>query len=395
MLAGYWHKEGFEIYRLKEGGPEKLASGEPERMKPVRALGKKVLIVGRDLLLHTRKRFPPASEADIRKAVRMEAGELFPLRNPAHSISIFERTETYTTVDIWAWDAAEGEKLRRIFPYTHILPEDRAFTADEPEITAMCGKESSWLLAYGKNGFLGGSTFRGDLGGRHIEVLTKGISRHAGGIKRVRLFGAGAVPRDLQGGPFEVVRGGTKGYPVSLDFLPRLQLKPFRVRTEQETALPYLGLAARAVLSLLLAYGLFLFFSGRNYDAAAREVKEKIGRLAAGMIVQGAGQGTGPGIGKTNEDDADALAELKEKRKAGTSPLRVMDMLAARLPEQSVVSRMLLNENLLELTLTTKDPIAVIKALGGTEGVKAVKLKGAPARDQKGIYTCALTLELR
>lgn len=387
MLAGYWHKEGFEIYRSKEGRSEKLASGEPERMKPVRALGKKVLIVGRDLLLHTRKRFPPASEADIRKAVRMEAGELFPLRNPAHCISIFERTETYTTVDIWAWDASAEEKLRRIFPYTHILPEDLVFTSDEPEIIAVCGRESSCLIAYGKNGFLGGSTFRGDLGGRHIEVLVKGIGRHAGEIKRVRLFGAAAVPRDLQGGPFEVVRSGTKEHPVSLDFLPRLQLKPFRVRAERETALPYLGLAARAVLSLLLAYGLFLFFSGRNYDAAAREVKEKINRLAAGMIVQGTGQ--------TNEGDADALAEVKEKRKAGTSPLRVMDMLAARLPGQSVVSRMLLNENLMELTLTTKDPVALIKALGAAEGVKAVKLKGAPARDPKGIYTCALTVELR
>ncbi|MBZ0157007.1 MAG: hypothetical protein K8I29_12455 [Alphaproteobacteria bacterium] len=386
MLAGYWHKGGIEIYRLKEAGNEKLASGDPERMKPVRALGKKVLVVGRDLLLHTRKRFPPASEADIRKAVQMEAGELFPLKNPAHCINIFERTETYTSVDVWAWDASGEEKLRRVFPYTHILPEDMAFTSDEPEIAAVCGKESSYLLAYGKNGFLGGSTFRGDLSGRHIEVLLKGISRHAGEIRRVRLCGTAALPRGLENRPLEVVQGGTKGYPVSLDFLPRLNLKPFRLRAERE-ALPYLGLAARALLSLLLAYGLFLFLSERNYDAAAREVREKIGRLAAGMIVHGAGQG--------NEEDVETIAELKEKRKAGTSPLRVMDMLAGHLPGQSVVMRMLLNENLLELTLTTKDPVAVIKALGGAEGVKAVKLKGAPAKDSKGVYTCALTVELR
>ena len=94
LLIGYWHKGGLEIYRLSTpksqrlfGGPgpaegkiTMFASGELDTLKPVKSFGKIVLIVGRDLFLHTRKKFPPASFDDLKKAVSLEIGEMFPLK---------------------------------------------------------------------------------------------------------------------------------------------------------------------------------------------------------------------------------------------------------------------------------------------------------------------------
>jgi hypothetical protein len=56
---------------------------------------------------------------------------------------------------------------------------------------------------------------------------------------------------------------------------------------------------------------------------------------------------------------------------------------------------MVLNENNVELVIVAKDPIAVVKALGSGEGIKNVRLKGAPAKPGAGdVYNFTLVLEL-
>ena len=385
LLAAYWHKDGLDIYRLAGGKIERYASGRPDQLKPVKAWGKKVLIVGRDLLLHSRKKFPPASEADIKKAVQLEIGDLFPLKAPAHFMSISDRTEAYAAADLWAWDGPAYDALKQVFPFTHALPEDMAFKSDEPEISVLGGREETRLLAHGLNGFLGVSTFRGDVTASHVMILLKSLSRHAGEIRRLNFYGAGDT-QGLGSLPFPVVRKEVKPYPSCLEYLERADLRQFRVQGEHGLA-GYADVFARAVLYIILAYGLSLFIAGMNYDAAANEVKTKISALAAQMSAIGKGQ--------TKEDYSEAIAELKKNINSSRSPLFVMDTLAKSLPETSSVVRMALNENSLELTLSSKEPLAVIKAVGSAEGIRSVKLKGAPTKDASGIYLFVLSVELQ
>ncbi len=384
-LLGYWHKDGLDIYRLAGGKIERYASGRPDQLKPVKAWGKKVLIVGIDRLLHSRKKFPPASEADIKKAAQMEIGDLFPLKAPAHFMSISERTEAYAAADLWAWDGPAYDTLKQLFPFTHVLPEDMAFKSEEPEISVLGGREETRLLAHGPNGFLGVSTFRGDVTASHVMILLKSISRHGGEIRRLNFYGAGN-PQGLGGLPFPIVRKEIKPYPVCLEYLERADLRQFRIQGEYGLA-AYADVFARAALYILLAYGLSLFISGLNYDAAANEVKTKISALAAQM--------SAIGTGRTNEDYSDAVAELKKEINSSRSPLSVMDMLARRLPETSNVVRIALNENSLELTLSSKEPLTVIKAVANTEGMHSVKLKGSPQKNAGGVYLFVLSVELQ
>ncbi len=385
MLVGYWHKEGLEIYRLAEGKVAKIASGGTDTLKPVKAMGKKVLIVGRDLILHSRKKFPPASEADIKKAVELEIGDLFPLQSPGHSMNIFERNEAYTAVDIWAWDAAPVEAVMKVFPFTHVLPEDSAFVSDEPEISVLAGKEESCLLAHGRAGFLGKSIFRGSVDDARIRMFLKGLGRYADGIKKMNIYGSASIQSFGQI-PFPVVRKETKEWPPCIEYIARVDIRQFRVGAGQAVE-AYADIVMRAIIYLLLAYGISLFITGNNYDAASSEVKAKSSKLAASM--------TAASSAPRNADNSEAMGELKERLKAVPAPLGVMDFLAKHLPGHSSVIRMILNENSLELALNSKEPLKVLEDLNSAEEVKSVKLKGAPSKDPKGVYTLSLVVELR
>ncbi len=396
LLIGYWHKGGLEIYRLStskrgsgpaEGKIAKFASGGLDTLKPVQSFGKIVLVVGRDLLLHTRKKFPPASLEDLKKAAALETGELFPLKNPSFFLNVFERTPSYTLADIWAWESSEYDKLKRVFPFTHVLPEDMAFISEESEISALGGTEVSRLIAHSKKGFLGVSSFRGSVTRSNIEKLVKAVGRHEGEFKRVNLY---SVERqavaDIHDAGFPVVKKENRGYPACLENLSRLDLKQFSVRTEP-AVMEYIDISMRTVIYLLVAYGLSLIVTGMHYDAASDEVKMKTAKLTASMASIAQGQ--------RKKDYAEASDALKEKMKTQRSPLMAMQALADNLPDKSYVTRMVLNDTNLELTLVSDNPLQVVKAAGRTEGFKTVKLKGSPAKGPTGSYSFYLAVELK
>ena len=84
MVVAYWHKDGLDIYRFVDKKPVRQASGGLEEIKPIRKIfDKKVLIIGRELLFHTRKRYPPAPIKKLTKAVEIEVKDIFPISKPA------------------------------------------------------------------------------------------------------------------------------------------------------------------------------------------------------------------------------------------------------------------------------------------------------------------------
>lgn len=392
MLAGYWHKEGLEVFRLSGDNLNKVAAGALSQLKPVKGLGKKVLIVGRERLLHTRRRYPSASYENIKKAVQMEIEDLFPLKNPCHFLRIFDKTDTYTVVDIWAWDCLEYNDLKAVFPFTHLLPEDLAFISDTPEITIFGRRDITYLLAHSKDGFLGVSTLKGDVTPRALHIFLRGLGRKSGGIKKINLYKAGISQKeiegdeDLRGLSLDITERQNKGYPACLESIGMSGLKEFRVGPAYP-AFVSVDMVMRAALYLLIAWGFSLYLTGRNYDSAIKDIKTK----TDGAIRELASVGAVP----KDEDNTDTVAELNEILKRSASPLGVLETLAGHLPEKSSVTRMVLNEKGLELSLSSKEPLDVIKSLGEAGDIKAVKLKGAPFKDNKGDYNFVLAVELK
>ena len=128
LLVAYWHKEGLEIYRYGNSKPVQQDSGPLDQLKPIHgSFQKKVLVVGRELLLHQRKRYPPAPKEKLVKALGLEIKGLFPLPDPAYHCQVYESSPTHTTLEIWAWDRGAYSQLKKVFPFDYVIPEDLCY----------------------------------------------------------------------------------------------------------------------------------------------------------------------------------------------------------------------------------------------------------------------------
>lgn len=391
ILAAYWHSDSIEIYKLSHNKCEKITACPIHELKPIKTFGKKVLIVGRNALSHTRKRYPPAAHEDIKKAVLMEIEDIFPLKNPFHYSRVFRSTDTYTLVDIWVWEFADYNNLKQVFPFTHLIPEDVMFVSGKLEISIFRDKDITSMLAHSKDGFIGVSSYRGNVTSQQFQVFLKSIARHSEekveGInlykQDIHVAGEDIDSQDLTG---MVVRKREAKHPVCLDQVKKLNLSEFRVISENIFSLKF-DLILRAVIYVLLAYSLSLYLTARNYSVLSEKNKKDISALSKDVqSIQ---------IQKKEADTDGIDSEVDRKLMGRTSPLSVMEMLAKYLPDGSVVTRIALDEKSLELSLSSKSPLGVIAAIGKVDCIKTVKLKGAPYKDQAmGYYNFLLLVEM-
>lgn len=384
MFVSYWHKKSFEVFSIKDHDIKKVASGDISSIEALKVFGKKVMLVAREFLVHTRKKYPPTTLENIKKAIHMEVKDIFPLQKPAFFFRIFEKTSAYCLVDIWAWESGEYEKIKKVFPFTQVLPEDVAFVSEESEVSVFEQNGLQNLIAHNKNGFIGGLSTR-TLTAETLEMFLHSLGRYAGEIKRIRVYDAVKVSARDPLGAIPLVSEPGKDYPVCLRDIKRLDLREFKVKGQRPFAID-IQFALRVAIYFLLAYSLSLYINKRNYELALDEVSK---RLKALKVEQSSVE-----KGRERDEYSEVINELKEKRESRLDPLLVMDSLAQSIPEESYLTRMLLNEGNLELSFASKDPLEVIKSLSTAKCIKSVKLKGAPMKSQDGTFNFLLSLEL-
>ena len=386
-MAAYWHPDGLDIYRYVNNKPVKIASGSLDELKPIKAVfNKKVLIVGRELLLHTKKKYPPAQEEKLIRALGLELKELFPIAKPAFHAKVYESSTAHTTMAIWAWSSEMYDRLREVFPFTYAVPEDLAYSSDVPELKIFQYRGMTSMLAHSGRQFLGGASSpdsgfnEGD-----VERFLSGLGKYRSDIKQAKVYGS--IPFHAKDGEIEEVSRVAQGdYPPCLDYLTDLDLNEFRVKGEFHLS-SKVNLLFRVLIYILLGYGLMLFLTVKNYDQTAGEIRKKINSIGSKISLKDTGQ--------KGTDYSEVVREVNERLAAQPSPLKAMRIIARRFPVGSFVTRMVLNENNLELSVSSKDPISVVKALGDAEGVKTARLKGAPIRDMAtGMYNFVITMEL-
>lgn len=385
MFAAYLHKIDMEVYKLNDQEVKMVASGSLDSIKPFTGWGKKVMIVGRDVFLHTRKRYPPTTSGNISKAIEMDIKDIFPLKNPDFTFKIFEKSDTYSLVDIWAWDCSNYKEIKRVFPFTHVLPEDAAFISGEPEITVFEGQTLKHLIAHNKDGFLGGSSMR-RLTDKGFETFLRSLGRYANGIKTIRhhINGSRLNPPET----LSIVYEDQKEYPPCLKYIriKKINLKDFRV--SHKIPLNFnVDLLMRVLIYCLLAYSGALLLTGRKYEDAINEIIVKLDTLTNGL----------PEVRLRGETDkyANIIKKLNEKRNSIADPLLITNELAKSLPEGSYITKMTLNGKRLEINLSSKEPLDVIRDLSVAKYVKSVKLKGVPSKRFKSdSYNFLLSLEL-
>jgi hypothetical protein len=384
--VAYWHKDGLEVFRITDKKAVKYASGTLDKLEPIKGgLGKKILIVSRELLLHARKRYPPATEEKLLKAVALEIGDIFPLSNPAFHCRVFQSFNTYTVVDIWAWDSEQYNRLEEVFPFNYVVPEDLAFASADPEVKVFQHGETTNMLAYADGTFLAGASYPASGFSREdVKRFLHSLDQSGAEIKKIKIYGS--LPLTLND-MMEVSRVDGRDYPPCLDEIESLDLSRFKIKGDYYRLWEKKDLIFRIAIYLILGYILMQYLTLRNYDRTADEIRQKM----AVMDTKAARLDTGQKV----EDYSTVIKEVNEKLNATHSPLKVMNMLARTVPEGSFVNKIVLNENRIEASVSTKDPISLVKALGDAKEIKKVSLKGAPVKDRAThSYNFVIMMEL-
>jgi hypothetical protein len=385
--VAYWHKDGLEIYRIRDKGTVTCASGSLDKLEPLRgAFGRKILIVGRDLLLHVRKKYPPASKEKLAKAVGLEIGDIFPLSKPAFHCSVFETFSSYTVVDIWAWETDAYGRLREIFPFNYVVPEDVSFISEAPEVKIFQHEEMTSIVALSGDRFIAGASYPASrFEERDVEMFLLGLGRYGEGMKKITIYGS--IPLQLKSDALpEVSRVADGEYPPFLDSIAVRNLGEFKVKGYHHLWAKR-DLIFRVLIYLILGYGFMLYLTLRNYEHTVEEMRQRVAAAAK--------QITKVDEAPVVENFAVVSQEVNGILSKRQSPLRVLDLLAHKLPAGSFIKRLVLSESNLEIVLSSRQPLNVVKMLGSAPEIKKVVLKGAPMKDPAtGFYSAVITAEL-
>jgi hypothetical protein len=388
MLAARYHGEDIEIYRIKKDAVETVASGPVGELKPVREWGNKVLILGKEVSFYTRKKYPALSNKDLGNAVRIDVGDIFPLKEPSYTFKVRERAETYLLVDVWAWPRSIESEAAKCFPYTHVIPEDMAFLSQRPELTLFKGQNGiTHAVAHDSEGFVGAFSFANRTPGeQQLNLFLKNVS----GITQINVYDRKAldVAERLKarfGAAVRIV--DNVEWPASIEGARSIQLKGYGAGLHEDY-LARLAFPLRIGLYMALGCALMLYVTDRNYTSALGEMESRIERLSKDTKAVATTM-------KRRDETGDAK-KIAAKVKGNRTPLAAMEVMATYLPEDAYVTRMVVSETGIDLSFSAKEPLKVIKSLSGAEPVKTVKLQGSPSKNNvTGRYNFVLHMEMK
>jgi len=379
MLVCYLTKDEAKFYQIKG---DKISEISPGAFKLTKYLQKRVLVISRELLFYTRRSYPPIPLKKLKDALKVEVQDFFPLPKASYTFKIFEATEKFTLVDLWAWSKDEEERVEKIFPFQYVIPEDLLLVDEDTALKIYKQRNIYHLIAYVKGKFLG-SLSVADLTQKDVELFLTGLMPYSREIKKILIYGD--MLKDFSQDK-TILRYSERLYPVSLEGLSKINLKEFKVRR----ALPLkIAPLLRLPIYLLLGYGVYLYATLQNYEKAIKELKTKISKLDRELAYFE--DRTAP-----SKDYSALISALNNKTSQVVSGLTVLNELAKTLPIGCTVNRLVLNEKRLELALTFEDPVEVIELLERSNMVKSVKLEGPPIKKTGAkLYDFRLTIELK
>lgn len=368
VYLAYWSMAGVEVYSLSKGRALRLGPLGPDTKAKLKGFGPRLLVVARDVLLHARKRYPPASQQDVERAVRMECADIFPLKDPMLFVRATEGTEAYTIADAWAWPSQQGLEIKAQFDYTHAIPEDMAFWSAHPELTAYRSGERVYLVAHAPDGFWAGASYAQSPSPDQVGMFLKGLGRRR--VERVQSYGLGSA-FSVPG--LEVIQRGALEHPLCLAGIEGLSLGQFKVAGDRMGQQKALVTMLRLCIAALLSYALMLYVTDYRLGVAISKLKTETAKI--GTVEQEA-----PG----DDQEGQGASELYARQTSQlVPPLRAMQVLANSLPTGDYVKSFTIRGRQMEASIVSAKPIETVEALGAAAEVEDISMQGSPREEGK------------
>mgnify|MGYP001773165684 CR=1 FL=1 len=401
MLIYYATPEKKTLFVVGKSG---LKPAPPDILKNpfYRFFRKKILILGKEWTYFLKRRYPPLSERDLKKAISSELPDLISLKDPAWVHFITRRGETFTEVTLVAWDKAYVSELREEFPFSHLIPEELLFLSKEPSLS-LVKREEKFLLVASEGGLFLNSLFgKAPLSTEDLLLFLKSLGDFQERVKRVTAYQVSKdeimkiLPEPLK--PYLVVKDApVKEIP---ELITSIHLKKFRVKEPVKINLEEaLVRAGRLFLVGVIALQLNAFLSNWEYERAISRLKKEIKKIDFALQTL-----TPPEKAKAytlDEEKIKALRELEEefasqKNATPSSPLALLDELAGLLPDGAKIERFSLRERKLEIFVDARDLFEVLSKFRKNPLFSEVKLASSPnLRRSTNTYQFRLEIELK
>ena len=388
--AAYLGEKGIEIYQMAgKGQAGLLYSGSLDGLKPVSGgIQRRILILGRSKVIRIRKQYPPMKMDKLLRAVEMEAPDLFPMVNCSFHCKIAEAHPTHVILDIWGWEREPLESIRKSFAFSYVIPEDLAFLSWPSQLYIYLYGSMIHVIACGEGRFMDAASYPATgFSKADLELFLMGLAGGASSIKEIRFYGNTSV--DVPPALVSRVKNIQRA-----DILPFLQaveessIKPFRLKNGIWPLNLNREVLLRFAIYTALAYGMILYLTLNNYDKSLLDLKNKI--IMADKEINLLNPGG------TFQGEQEMIKAFEARKKETVPPLKILDVLAASLPEESYLKSLILNNGLLEVTVSARDPLMVIKKLSLSERIGKVSLKGSPMKETStGTYNFTLSVEIK
>ncbi len=342
---------------------------------------KRILLLGKDSLFVSTKKFPLLSESELRKAIGYQISELVPFEEPDFGFKILRRGENFLEAKIWAWDKRLTEELAKDFPFSYVLPEEELFRAEEPTLFVV-KKEKGYLFVFSeKKESLNSLFLKPPITESELKLFLKSVRRELTEIKKVFLYG---TTREESEAILPSVLRSLATYRESLlEDLPGLisliNLKNYRLkRASKAISLEeLLRFAVRYGIIITLAVEANLLFSLFEYERTIKVLREKLSELERVRVDKG---------GNLSHEER-RLMELAEEVHAHIKYsyfpfMPLLNRLAELLPEGTRLINFQIVEGVANFNIECPEPEEIIKRLRGDDLLRDFKLKEPPILDR-------------
>lgn len=323
-------------------------------------------------LVFIKKIYPKTVKKHLKRVLKEEIESLFPGDNYSFFYQIVSETDTQLEICIWTYESKIKDELINS-GCSYIIPEPLIFSFEEP--TVLIYKTIDfYLFIYSIKGKILNFLASKGLSKETLTIFLRGI----GEINSIRWIAyIQENINDFFDENINIEYRELSDYPLFLDFIREPRLKDFRIkRLNLEKIEPYFFI--RILIYIIIALSLSLHMSNKTYDEKIAEIEKRLNQLRSG-------------IGGSNE--MLIINKINEVRQKKQNIPYIINTLSNLLPQGSFIRRLSINEDSMDIFISTNEPLIVLNNFNFEHCFTSVKLS-SPINKEEGKFNMELKIGL-
>ncbi|MGC9144310.1 hypothetical protein [Hydrogenobaculum sp.] len=222
-------------------------------------LEKRVLVISSKDAHYLKETFPKTTYENLKNIIQNHIEDVYPNEKMDFNFNIAKTYENTVKVNIFVFPFAILEDVKKDFEFTHVIAEPLCFKTKENDILIYKEDDIYNILAVSEEGLYSYLQIK-DFSRDYFEFFLKGLSDFE--MKNIISYEDLSLDMDI-------VRKQPKAYPVFLDYIKSIDLKPYKRYSAFKINE---DLVFRAIIYFLIGYGAALYVNHRYYQENIKKI---------------------------------------------------------------------------------------------------------------------------